>query len=119
MSLALACFGEEYICVPAGLLRTALGINDNIPAHCRPIGGSVVLQIMCAALYTNFLKVKSDSGSYSSAARSNEFKLVAGGLKRNDTVSLAIALGEAICSIDEDDKHTLQIESLIRSIRER
>ncbi|XP_046432279.1 uncharacterized protein LOC124185487 isoform X1 [Neodiprion fabricii] len=119
MSLALACFSELYICTPAGLLRTASRINNNIPANCHPIGGSVLLQIMCAALYTNFSKVRADPSTNSTASTSsNEPQLVAG-LDRNDTVSLAIALGEAICSIDEDDKHTLQISSLLSSINER
>ncbi|XP_046736552.1 uncharacterized protein LOC124405560 isoform X3 [Diprion similis] len=120
MSLALACFSELYICAPAGLLRTASRINNNIPANCHPIGGSVLLQIMCAALYTSFSKVKADTNTNSSSSTSsNEPQLVAGGLDCNDTVSLAIALGEAICSIDEDDKHTLQIDSLLSVINER
>lgn len=117
MSLALACFGEQYICAPSGLLRTALKINENIPAHCHPIGGSVILQIMCSALYTNFLKVKADAVTSSSTNEPSQ--PIPGGLDRDDTISLAIALGEAICSIDEDDKHTLQIETLLDSVGER
>ncbi|XP_020709486.2 uncharacterized protein LOC105688635 [Athalia rosae] len=120
MSLALACFSELYICAPAGLLRTVLKINDNIPAHCHPIGGSVLLQILCTALYTNFLKVKADAGTNSSSFFAlNEPQLIAGSLDRNDITALAIALGEAICSIDEDDKHTLQIDSLLDLVNQR
>ena len=56
MSLALACLMELHVCAPFSVLRTAFTMNEKIPAHCRPIGGSVLLQIMCAALYTALLE---------------------------------------------------------------
>ena len=45
MSLALECIQELSESLPIDVLRTAFAMDENIPAHCRPIGGSILLQV--------------------------------------------------------------------------
>ncbi|XP_051169781.1 uncharacterized protein LOC127287087 isoform X3 [Leptopilina boulardi] len=116
MSLALACLMELHISIPIGILRTAIAMNENIPAHCRPIGGSVLLQIMCAALYTALLQI---STSIKSKIPRNPMNLKKepGSFDPNDKSSSSLALAEALCSIDEDNKHTVQIDDFLRIVK--
>ncbi|XP_033231251.1 uncharacterized protein LOC117182252 [Belonocnema kinseyi] len=116
MSLALTCLMELHVCAPFGVLRTALAMNEKIPAHCRPIGGSVLLQIMCAALYTALLEV---SAPIKPKTEQNimPHKTELGYFDPNDKSASALALAEALCSIDEDNKHTVQIEDLSKIIK--
>ncbi|XP_043467980.1 uncharacterized protein LOC122502134 isoform X2 [Leptopilina heterotoma] len=116
MSLALACLMELHISAPIGILRTAIAMNEKIPAHCRPIGGSVLLQIMCAALYTALLQV---SASIKSELPQNPMNLKKepGSFDPNDKSASSLALAEALCSIDEDNKHTVQIDDFLKIVK--
>lgn len=118
MSLALACLMELHISAPIGILRTAIAMNEKIPAHCRPIGGSVLLQIMCAALYTALLQV---SASIKSELPQNPMNLKKepGSFDPNDKSASSLALAEALCSIDEDNKHTVQIDDFLKIVKKR
>ena len=118
MSLALACLMELHVCAPFGVLRTAFAMNETIPAHCRPIGGSVLLQIMCAALYTALLEASASTKSKSDENCKN-LKRELGSLSTDNKAASALALAEALCSIDEDNKHTVQIEDLMKIIKNR
>lgn len=120
MSLVIACFAELYATLPPAILKTALALNDNIPAHCHPIGGNVLLHILCAALYAALLEF-SKTGSVEAGdrpapvERDRELNF----FDCNDKPGVAIALAEAICSIDEDDKHTAQIDDFFQLVKER
>ena len=118
MSLALACLMELHVCAPFGVLRTALAMNEKIPAHCRPIGGSVLLQIMSAALYTALLKVTTPIKP-ETEGNLMDLKTEPGSFDPNDKSASALALAEALCSIDEDNKHTVQIEDLMNIVKKR
>ncbi|XP_011496322.1 PREDICTED: uncharacterized protein LOC105360970 [Ceratosolen solmsi marchali] len=126
MSLALACLGELHECLPLGVLQTALAMDENVPAHCRPIGGSVLLQVMCSALYTALINVSVDATD-STAQHNVEHQQLQSEVRlreleissfnsQNKSAS-AIALSEALCSIDEDNKHTTQIDDLLDIVR--
>ncbi|XP_043499356.1 uncharacterized protein LOC122522360 isoform X2 [Polistes fuscatus] len=84
MSLALACFTELHVTTPIAILRTALALNNNVPARCHP------------------LDVNLESGSFNP----------------HDKIAASNALAEAICSIDEDNKHTAQIDYFSQTIED-
>ncbi|XP_023245520.1 uncharacterized protein LOC106647281 [Copidosoma floridanum] len=122
MSMALEYLDHLHDCIPHGVLRIALAMDDNVPAHCRPIGGSVALQLLCSALYTALLeegKNSPESGDCSSPTQESEVHeptSASSSVKYSRSAS-AIAFAEAICSIDEGDKHTAEINNLLKSIR--
>ncbi|XP_024938114.1 uncharacterized protein LOC107265150 isoform X2 [Cephus cinctus] len=120
MSLTLTCLTELFVCIPVGILRTAFAIDENIPAHCHPLGGSVLLQILCSSLYSVLLKVSESSkkDAEDSPKTAVEFNGEIGAFNPHDKSASAIALAEALCSIDEDNKHTSQIEILHNTIKE-
>ncbi|XP_071558018.1 uncharacterized protein [Temnothorax nylanderi] len=119
MSLAIGCFAELYVTASTPVLRAAFALNDNIPAHCRPIGGNVLLQVLCAALYSTLLDVStkgknerhSTPGSEDTCCELSPFNPY-------DRSTAATALAEAICSIDEDNKHTSQIDSFLFLVKD-
>ncbi|XP_053979954.1 uncharacterized protein LOC128877038 isoform X2 [Hylaeus volcanicus] len=119
MSLVIGCFAELYVTLPPSILKTAFVLNDNIPAHCHPIGGNVLLHILCASLYTallNFSKNRKPEVAKTPASdgSNNESNL----FNSNDAATIVIALAEAICSIDEDNKHTSQIDDFFQRVKE-
>ncbi|XP_012276460.1 uncharacterized protein LOC105697593 [Orussus abietinus] len=120
MSLALACITELYLCAPIGALRLAFALDGNIPAHCHPLGGSVVLQVLCSSLYTALLEVSESikSDDQSSLPSSAELPVEMSPFNPHDKASSATTLAEALCSIDEDNKHTDQIDTLVGLIAE-
>ncbi|XP_018401787.1 PREDICTED: uncharacterized protein LOC108778955 [Cyphomyrmex costatus] len=119
MSLAIGCFAELYVTASTPVLRAAFALNDNIPAHCRPIGGNVLLQVLCAALYSTLLDVSTKGknephdtpGSGDTCCELSPFNPY-------DRSAAATALAEAICSIDEDNKHTSQIDSFLLLVKD-
>lgn len=121
MSLAIGCFTELYVTASTPILRAAFALNDNIPAHCRPIGGNVLLQILCAALYSGLLDVSAKSGNNDvhSTPSSENTSCELSPFNPYDRSTAATALAEAICSIDEDNKHTAQIDSFLLLVKDR
>ncbi|XP_076173521.1 uncharacterized protein LOC143149779 isoform X2 [Ptiloglossa arizonensis] len=119
MSLVIGCFAQLYVTLPSAILKTAFVLNDNIPAHCHPIGGNVLLHILCAALYTALLKFSKNckqemQNSSISKGTNKELNF----FDPNDTSAIVLTLAEAICSIDEDNKHTSQIDDFLQLVKE-
>ncbi|XP_015123677.1 uncharacterized protein LOC107045817 [Diachasma alloeum] len=116
MSLSLACITELFVCAPIGILRAGNAMNQSIPAHCHPIGGSVLVQIFCAALYSSLFQVSlrgpepPDKTDIQETPRSVSESF---SFDPCDRCASATALAEALCSIDEDNKHTDQIQALL------
>ncbi|XP_076296599.1 uncharacterized protein LOC143216906 isoform X1 [Lasioglossum baleicum] len=112
MSLVIGCFTELYLTLPTAILRIALALNNNAPAHCHPIGGNILFHILCTALYSALLefsvncKTKTKVSSLSGGTTREASSL----FESNDDSTIAIAVAEAICGIDEDNKHTSQID---------
>lgn len=118
MSLALACLAELYVCAPVRILSNGFAINENLPAHSHPLGGSVLLQIFCATLYSELVQspVFGETKKMSTASVSqSSAEPVA--VDPQEISTLSITLAEALCSIDEDNKHTDQIDDLLTSIQ--
>ncbi|KAJ8673920.1 hypothetical protein QAD02_005182 [Eretmocerus hayati] len=125
MSLVLACFGELFECLPLGVLRMSFAMDENMPAHCQPIGGSVILQLLCTSLYSALHEKSSPLESNSpintdSASPQVQFdeQTIKESNKQNKVSEHYSGLMEALCSIDEDDKHTAQITELLSFVRE-
>ncbi|XP_032680366.1 uncharacterized protein LOC116848405 isoform X2 [Odontomachus brunneus] len=120
MSLAISCFSELYVTASSSVLRAAFTLNDNIPAHCRPIGGNVLLQVLCAALYSTLLNVSSKGRNEPQGTPSsgNMSCCELSPFNPYERSTAATALAEAICSIDEDNKHTAQIDSFLLGVKE-
>ncbi|XP_015437868.1 PREDICTED: uncharacterized protein LOC107193012 [Dufourea novaeangliae] len=119
MSLVIGCFTELYVTLPIAILKTALALNDTVPAHCHPISGNVLFHILCVSLYTALLEFSTNckletkfSGSPKETYR--ELNL----FESSDTSSVVTTLAEAICSIDEDNKHTSQIDDFFQLVNE-
>lgn len=122
MSLTLACLTELYVCAPLGVLRAGLAMNDNLPAHCHPIGGSVILQLFCASLYSALLEVSVSGDAVEAQSEPRRSPTDAASepssFDPRNRFASATALAEALCSIDEDNKHTDQIESLLTLVED-
>jgi hypothetical protein len=73
VDVALDCLMQLVDCLPTSVLRTAAVLEDAIPADVHPVSGSVLLQLVIAALYSQLS--------------------VAGG-------NTATALAEALCNLD-------------------
>ncbi|EDW76750.1 uncharacterized protein Dwil_GK20182 [Drosophila willistoni] len=100
MSLALTCVSEIWDCLPEGLYKVTSLLQDIIPVSTRPLGDSVLFQVVFAALYTELIKTAEKPGQTAEKA------------------SHCYAISEAICSIDEDDKHTDQIDLFLKQAKE-
>ncbi|XP_068149227.1 uncharacterized protein [Drosophila tropicalis] len=100
MSLALTCVSEIWDCLPEGLYKVTSLLQDIIPVSTRPLGDSVLFQVVFAALYTELIKTAEKPG------------------QTPEKASHCYAISEAICSIDEDDKHTDQIDLFLKQAKE-
>jgi hypothetical protein len=87
IDVALDCLIQLVDCLPTLVLRAAAVLEDAIPADVHPVSGSVLLQLVIAALYSQLL----DAGG-------------------NTTTALA----EALCSLDHSG-HDSKIEAFIHA----
>lgn len=121
MALILACFSQFWDGVHNSLQHIATLLQEHIPANVVPLNHSCLLQVLVSALYT-FLLRKSEKGikevRFSDISKVNSEKTVTSFDATNSTPeSIALAVAEALCSIDEDNKHTDQIEELLEQIK--
>ncbi|KOB74951.1 Uncharacterized protein OBRU01_08305 [Operophtera brumata] len=73
-------------------LNACAVIEWTLLSHIHPVGGSVLLQLLTTAAYE---EIQNFDGSLSAPS------------------SIALAVAEALCSLDEHDKHRQQIERLV------
>lgn len=110
MNLAISCLSEMWDCMPDCLYTVSSSLTDILPTDIKPLGASVLIQILFAALYTKLLEtIKIESEGADPVALASD---------ESSKVSICNVLAEAICSIDEDHKHTEAIEKLIQLVRE-
>lgn len=148
MSIVLACFSQLWECVNPVFPQIAMLFQDILPLNVTPLAHSVLLQLLISALYSELLKQAQQSKSVKfpsdNAEGKSETNLVANGYQKqsstlnvekdvlehknsitsfdaaasNSEESVVLALAEALCSIDEDNKHTEQIEQFLDDVRE-
>ncbi|XP_060523495.1 uncharacterized protein LOC132700308 isoform X2 [Cylas formicarius] len=120
MSLILACLSQYWDVVNPCLPRIATLLQEVIPTETIPLANSVLMQILISALYTSLIDVVNeprrvsfeDTASVSSANR-NEAAC------SSSLAAVALAAAEALCSIDEDNKHTDQIDEFLDEVKSR
>ncbi|XP_053688770.1 uncharacterized protein LOC128737999 [Sabethes cyaneus] len=126
MSLSLSCFSEMWDCIPDCLYTVVSCLTEILPAEIRPLGDSVLIQLLYIALYSKLLEA-AESETEAELKEQREPKDVQPSTSAEGVVStvnvkpksvICQTLAEAICFIDEDNKHTEQINSLINQARE-
>ncbi|KAH0815199.1 hypothetical protein GEV33_007591 [Tenebrio molitor] len=129
MLIVLGCYSQLWDCVDGALPRVASLIQDILPADVTPLNHSALIQILISALYSELLhqselsynkQVKfSDtvvSPSTKPTAHKNSVTSFEGTFSSGDEIALAVA--ESLCSIDEDNKHTDQIEEFLEQVKD-
>ncbi|XP_063706631.1 uncharacterized protein LOC134835643 [Culicoides brevitarsis] len=102
MSLSISCFQEMWDGIPDCLFIVTSMLQEIIPADIRPLGDSCLVHVLYSALYTKLLE---------NATGVNEEKFA-------NKASICQTLAEAICAIDEDNKHTEKIQELLNQAKE-
>lgn len=143
MSIILACFAQLWDCMPVYIARLAAQLSEILPSDIHPLGNSVLLQILIAALYSSLLDKSEkciqnqstskdkDEKATPSASTSKTVQIDVPPSKKttdikNSTTSfdgtvssmdaIALALAESLCSIDEECKHTEQIDEFLEYV---
>lgn len=99
MALAISCLTEILDCLPNNLFVITSTLGEIISTEIRALGESVLMQTLFSALYTKLIETASKEVSTEATALSKS--------------SICTTLAEAICSIDEDNKHTEGIQNLV------
>lgn len=102
MALAISCLTEMLDCLPNNFFVITSTLGEIISTEVRPLGESVLVQTLFSALYTKLIKIAD--------------KDVANRTGENIALSkssICTTLAEAICSIDEDNKHTEGIHNIV------
>ncbi|CAH0725268.1 unnamed protein product, partial [Brenthis ino] len=133
MSLCLSCISRTLDCIPRCFKNAAAILESTLPSQINPVGGSVLLQMLIIITYEELLKwakketVKEKSVSNGDAhdmnvkqyKKSKQARVVSFNRtasfdgSHSSPSSIALAIAEALCSIDEDHKHTSEIENLV------
>lgn len=122
MALILACFSHFWDCIHSALPQIANMLQEYIPADIIPLNHSCLLQILVSALYSHLLK-KSENVqkevrfSEPSKKDTADRKVTSFDATNSTPEAIALAVAEALCSIDEDNKHTDQIEDLLEQVK--
>ncbi|XP_066248590.1 LOW QUALITY PROTEIN: uncharacterized protein KIAA0825 homolog [Euwallacea similis] len=117
MSLVIACLSQFWDMIDPSLLKISNLLQEIIPVDVTPVSNSVLMQILVSALYSSFI----DTVPAAEEQRRLSRKSIDSSSRRTSTASLsssAIAAAEALCSIDEDNKHTDQIEEFLVQVNE-
>lgn len=88
-------------CLPKNLYVITALLGEIITTEVRPLGESVLIQTLFSAMYTKLIEAADRDAA-------NNVATVA--LSKS---SICMILAEAICSIDEDNKHTEAISNLV------
>lgn len=128
MLIILGSYSQLWDCVDSALPRVASLIQDMLPADIIPLNHSALIQILISALYTELLHqselpnkhVKFTDSAVSPTTKQTEHKKSVtsfdGTLSSYNDIALAVA--ESLCSIDEDNKHTDQIEEFLEQVKD-
>lgn len=122
MKLILACFSQFWDCIHWSLPQIANLLQEHIQVDVIPLNHSCLLQILVSALYTFLLKKSEKCPKEVRFAESPKEKKTEKAVSSFDATnsnpeSIALAVAEALCSIDEDNKHTDQIEDLLEQVK--
>lgn len=107
MSQALTYLMDLLICLPPTVLTISKFLTEILPANIHPIGQSIFLQLLLSALYTELINA------------TEKQLMIPGKLRIDGKILLNIRdqLAEALCYIDEDDKHTQQMAEFVARVQ--
>ncbi|XP_050514797.1 uncharacterized protein KIAA0825 homolog [Diabrotica virgifera virgifera] len=125
MSLILACFSHFWDCVNPALYRVSCILQESILTDIVPLNNSTLVQILVSALYSHLLKksqevkkeVRIDENTEPTSSRQLSVVSVGTDNVNSSPEAIALATAECLCSIDEDNKHTNQIEEFLEHIK--
>lgn len=108
MSQALTYFTELLICLPSSILTISNFLTELLPANIHPMGQSIFLQLLLSALYTELIN------------SSEKQLMIPGQVPIDGKILLNIRdqLAEALCYIDEDDKHAQQMAEFVSRVQD-
>ncbi|XP_018570086.1 uncharacterized protein LOC108910070 [Anoplophora glabripennis] len=124
MSLTLALLSFYWDCANPILTQISALLQEIIPADIVPMNNSALLQILVSALYSAFLHISEGpkkevkfavtetNPSDNRRSFSTSFDAA-----NSTTEAIALAVAESLCSIDEDNKHTDQIEEFLEQVK--
>lgn len=123
MTLILVSLTQLWQCIPSCVARIARQFTEILPSDIIPLGNSVLLQILSAAIYSAFLdksekclqKMTPSKRSEDGEDKKSSVTSFDGSLNNVETIALAVA--ERLCRIDEDNKHTDEIENLMEKAK--
>lgn len=135
MLITLACFSQLWDGVSSILPKIASLIQDILPVDVTPLNHSVLLQILISSLYTDLLhhaenkaKEVKFSSKFSTDSSPNRDTVQTQSMHKNSVCSfdgtlssheaIALAVAESLCSIDEDNKHTDQIDEFLEQVKD-
>ncbi|XP_045766028.1 uncharacterized protein LOC123867806 isoform X1 [Maniola jurtina] len=138
MSLCLTCISRTLDCIPRCFVNATSTLESALPSNVAPVGGSLLLQMLITIAYEQLqiwaqreaakekavangeahdmnvkhkprpkhVRISSQNRTITSSSTSFDGSL-------SSPSSIALAIAEALCSIDEDHKHTSEIEALV------
>lgn len=126
MALAVSCLTEILDCLPNNVFVITTTLGEIISTEIRPLGDSVLVQTLFSALYTKLIEIAdkndvtriNDTMAAQAAPMAATQATTTPAPKTTTTTafsksSICTMLAEAVCSIDEDNKHTEGINNLI------
>ncbi|KAJ8940386.1 hypothetical protein NQ314_010734 [Rhamnusium bicolor] len=124
MSLILALYSQLWDCANPTLTRISALLQEIIPADTVPLNNSTLLQILVSALYSTLLQKSEEKKKVVKFAEPEETtekvthknSITSFESANNTLESIALAVAESLCSIDEDNKHTDQIEEFLEQV---
>ncbi|XP_065157535.1 uncharacterized protein [Atheta coriaria] len=120
-SIVLTAFTQLWDCIGPELFIISSMLQDLLSTSVVPMGNSVLLQFLISGLYSELLE-SSTSNPPSVTIHLEDDK----GNKAKDSLfdgtkstpeEIALAVAEALCGIDEDNKHTEEINALLHEAK--
>lgn len=131
MTLILVSLTQLWHCIPTCVSRIAQQFTEILPSDTTPLGNSVLIQILSAAIYSTLLekseKLNIQKNINASTARKGDMeeartpeskKMSVTSFDSSSVESISLAVAERLCRIDEDNKHTEEIEALLVKSRQ-
>lgn len=122
MALAVSCLTEILDCLPNNLFAITTTLSEIISTEIRPLGDSVLIQTLFSALYTKLIEIADKDAAVRTADTITTQTVATATVSHAPPTkttaalsksSICTMLAEAVCSIDEDNKHTESINNLI------
>lgn len=118
MSLSISCFQEMWDGIPDCLFIVTSMLQEIVPADVTPLGDSVLVHVLYSALYTKLLEWSTETVTPENEQENQAENAQASEEKFANKAAICQTLAEAICAVDEDNKHTEKIAELLEAAKE-